>query len=59
MKHGKHEHLMFNEGEMDFPPIFGALRDIKYDGGVYVELSRHGHDAVNAAKQSFDFLSRL
>jgi len=59
MRCGHHEHLMFGEGEMDFPAIFTALREIKYGDGVYVELSRHGHDAVNAAKQSFDFLSRL
>jgi sugar phosphate isomerase/epimerase len=24
---GVHEHLMFGEGEMDFPPIFAAARD--------------------------------
>lgn len=59
MRRGQHEHLMFGEGEMDFPPIFAALREIKYEGGVYVELSRHGHDAVSAAKKSYDFLSRL
>ena len=59
MRRGVHEHLMFGEGEMDFPPIFAALREVNYEGGVYVELSRHGHDAVNAAKKSFDFLSKL
>jgi len=59
MRRGVHEHLMFGDGEMDFPPIFAALREIKYEGGVYVELSRHGHDAVNAAKKSYDFLSKL
>lgn len=59
MRRGTHEHLMFGDGEMDFPAIFAALREIKYEGGVYVELSRHGHDAVNTAKQAFDFLSRL
>lgn len=59
MRRGVHEHLMFGEGEMDFPPIFAALREVNYEGGVYVELSRHGHDAVNAAKKAFDFLSKL
>lgn len=59
MRVGVHEHLMFDEGEMVFPPIFAALREISYSGGVYVELSRHGHDAVNAAKKSYDFLSKL
>ncbi len=59
MRRGIHEHLMFGEGEIDFPPIFRALRDINYNGPVNVELSRHSHDAVNAARRAFDFLSRL
>lgn len=59
MRRGVHEHLMFGEGEMDFLPIFAALREVNYEGGVYVELSRHGHDAVNAAKKAFDFLSKM
>ena len=29
---GVHEHLMFGEGTMDFPPIFAALREIGYTG---------------------------
>ena len=40
MRHGVHDHLMFGEGEMDFPPIFEALKKIGYAGGVHVELSR-------------------
>ncbi len=59
MKAGVHEHLMFGEGEVDFPPIFRALRDINYHGPVNVELSRHSHDAVNAARRAFGFLSNL
>jgi L-ribulose-5-phosphate 3-epimerase len=56
MRRGVHEHLMFGDGEIDFPPLFQALADIDYQGGVHVELSRHGHDAVNAARQAFTFL---
>lgn len=59
MKRGVHEHLTFGAGEMDFPPIFQALRQINYQGGAHVELSRHGHDAVNVARRSFAFLSRV
>ena len=40
---GVHEHLMFGEGTMDFPPIFRALHAIGYPRGVHVELSRHSH----------------
>ena len=57
MRHGVHDHLMFGEGEMDFPPIFQALREIGYEGGVHVELSRHSHDAVNTAKRAMEFLT--
>jgi L-ribulose-5-phosphate 3-epimerase len=59
MKRGVHDHLMFGDGEMDFPPIFDALRSIGYDKGVYVELSRHAHDAVNAARKAMEFLEPL
>lgn len=59
MRHGVHEHLMFGEGEMDFPPLLQALRRIDYQGGIHVELSRHGHDAVNTARKAFAFLTPL
>jgi L-ribulose-5-phosphate 3-epimerase len=56
MRRGVHDHLMFGDGEMDFPPILRALKEIGYDGGVHVELSRHSHDAVNTAKRALAFL---
>ena len=56
MRKGVHEHLMFGEGEMDFAPIFAALQEIGYAGGVHVELSRHSHDAVNTAQKALEFL---
>jgi len=59
MVHGVHEHLMFGEGEMEFPPILKALQDVGYEGSVHVELSRHSHDGANAAQRAFDFLSPL
>lgn len=59
MRRGVHDHLMFGEGEMDFPPIFEALRAISYQGGVHVELSRHSHDAVNTAARALKFLQPL
>jgi sugar phosphate isomerase/epimerase len=56
MRRGVHEHLMFGDGEIDFPPIFRTLAEIGYQGGVHVELSRHSHDAVETARRAIDFL---
>lgn len=56
---GVHDHLMFGEGEMEFLPILRALREIEYSGALHVELSRHSHDAPNAARQAFEFLRDL
>jgi L-ribulose-5-phosphate 3-epimerase len=58
MRRGVHDHLMFGEGEIDFAPVLRALDEIGYAGGVHVELSRHSHDAVNAARQALAFLRR-
>ena len=59
MRRGVHDHLMFGEGEMDFPPILQALRGVGYEGGIHVELSRHSHDAVNTATKALDFLRKI
>ena len=59
MRAGVHEHLMFGEGEMEFPPIIAALAHNEYTGGVHVELSRHSHEAPVAAKKAYDFLAPL
>ncbi len=57
MCRGVHEHRMFGEGEIDFPPILAALHGVGYDRGVFVELSRHSHDGPATAEQAFKFLS--
>lgn len=54
-----HEHLPFGEGEIDFPPILEALREIRYRGLVSVELSRHSHDAPAQARKSIEFLRSI
>ena len=59
MKKGRHEHLQFGDGEMNFAEIFSALKQIKYAGLINVELSRHSRDAVNAARQAYKSLSKL
>lgn len=56
MRRGVHEHLMFGDGEMDFAEVVGALRAVDYSGGVFVELSRHSHDAVETARRALAFL---
>jgi L-ribulose-5-phosphate 3-epimerase len=59
MRYGQHEHLMFGEGEIDFPPVIETLRDIGYTGPVLVELSRHSHVCPTVARRSFEFLQAL
>jgi sugar phosphate isomerase/epimerase len=59
MRAGIHEHLMFGQGEIDFPPVIAALAATGYTGGLHVELSRHSHAAVDAARQAFAFLEPL
>lgn len=59
MRSGVHEHLMFGEGQIDFPPVLAALAEVGYAGGVHVELSRHSHMAPEAARRAFEFLSPL
>jgi L-ribulose-5-phosphate 3-epimerase len=59
MRWGVHEHLMFGEGEIDFPPVLQALAESGYTYGVYVELSRHSHEAPAAAKKAMEFLKKL
>jgi sugar phosphate isomerase/epimerase len=58
MRVGVHDHLMFGEGEVDFADVFAGLRAAEYRGGVYVELSRHSHDAVATARRAKELLQR-
>jgi sugar phosphate isomerase/epimerase len=56
MRRGVHDHLKCGDGEIDFGPVLQSLHEIRYSGGVHVELSRHGHDAVETARQALTFL---
>jgi L-ribulose-5-phosphate 3-epimerase len=58
-RRGLHEHLMFGEGEIDFPPILQALVQVNYTGGVYVELSRHSHQGPETARKAFQYLNNI
>lgn len=59
MRSGIHEHLLFGEGEIDFPPILAALGEMGYAGPVTVELSRHSHIGPEAARRAYEFLQPL
>jgi L-ribulose-5-phosphate 3-epimerase len=59
MREGVHEHLMFGEGEIDFPPVVAALAKIGYAGLVSVELSRHSHEGPQAARRAYNYLRPL
>jgi sugar phosphate isomerase/epimerase len=59
MRRGVHEHLMFGEGEIDFAPVITELKAIDYRGLVQVELSRHSHIALQAARRAFGFLKPM
>jgi sugar phosphate isomerase/epimerase len=56
MRAGRHEHLMFGDGEIDFPLVLRGLSSVGYVGAVHVELSRHSHEGPLAAKKAYDFL---
>jgi len=55
-RRGVHEHLEFGAGEIDFPPVLAALRDVGYRGLVAVELPRHSHAAPEVGARSLAFL---
>lgn len=59
MKAGVHEHLMFGEGQIYFPPVIESLHNVGYKGGVHIELSRHSHNAAEIVKQAYEFLAPI
>jgi sugar phosphate isomerase/epimerase len=56
MKRGVHEHLPFGEGELDVPSVLQALKDIRYERLVCVELSRDSHRAHAMVPQAREWL---
>lgn len=59
MCRGRHEHLFFGEGEINFTEVISLLSTVDYRGPVHVELSRHSHDAPEVARRAHEFLSAL
>jgi len=47
---GVHEHLMPGDGEIDFAAVVQAAASVGFDGLACLELPRHGHDPVRAAR---------
>ena len=56
MARGVHIHLPFGEGDMDIPGILQALKDIKFDRLICVELSRESHRADTMIPASLAYL---
>ena len=57
MRRGVHEHLMFGEGEVDVAGVLQTLAGVGYQGGVYVELSRHSREGPEAVRRALEFLN--
>jgi len=57
MRKGVHEHLQLDEGDMDLGEALSGLKKAGYTGGLHLELSRHGHDAIKAARRGLDLLT--
>jgi sugar phosphate isomerase/epimerase len=55
---GVHEHLQIGEGDLDWPDIGRALREVGFTGIASVELSRHSHAAPVAAREAMAALRR-
>jgi sugar phosphate isomerase/epimerase len=56
---GRHRHLFFGEGSVDFAAMFAALAEINYQGPACVELSEHSRNAVETAQKAKQFLDRM
>ncbi|MEU8748954.1 sugar phosphate isomerase/epimerase family protein [Streptomyces chartreusis] len=56
MRRGVHQHLEFGSGEIDFPAVLAALRDLDRRGLVSVEIQGGSLDAPEVARRSIEFL---
>lgn len=56
---GRHRHLFFGEGSVDFARTFHALHEIGYAGPGCVELSEASRVAVETAKRAKAFLDSV
>lgn len=56
---GRHRHLFFGEGSVDFARTFEVLREIGYTGPATVELSEASRVAVETAQRAKGFLESV
>lgn len=54
-----HEHLIPGRGAIDFKSVLRAIDGICYDGFVTVELYPYQDDPASAAREAFEYLSRI
>ncbi|MBK9386655.1 MAG: sugar phosphate isomerase/epimerase [Planctomycetes bacterium] len=58
MQRGRHDHLPFGQGDVDVPAVLAALRACRWSEPIYVELGRHGFDAVATSRAALAYLRR-
>lgn len=56
---GVHEHLLPGTGEIEWPALLASIEATGFDGLAALELPRHGHDPVSAARSGKAFLDAL
>ena len=59
MNRGEHLHLPLDQGDMEIKPLIRALRDVRFDRLVCVELSRESVRAHQAIPQSIAYLQKV
>jgi len=59
MTRSRHEHLLPGEGDLDLRSVVTTLGEIGYQGPANLELSRHSHMAVDAARRAVEFFRPL
>ena len=56
---GRHRHLFFGEGSVDFARVFSTLREIGYTGPACVELSEASRIAIETARRAKAFITNV
>ena len=59
MCRGRHEHLFFGQGQINFCETIDSLTAVAYRGPIQVELSNHSRSAVETARRAYAFLTGL
>jgi sugar phosphate isomerase/epimerase len=54
-----HQHRVPGEGAMNWPEIFAAIRQIKYEGWVTVELYPYESTAEDAGRKAIEYLRKF